>query len=157
MKFFFSAAILTPSWEGFAWVVAICLSIVILDSFFQTELLSHLAIIGNSIYFALLFDFSIKWTVCIALIAWLLTTILYYLVWSKFIRPSLLLVLGKGAKELQDDAEGQNGIFRIIEEESFVKWNGDLWPVADESKCFNDGDKVIIESCIKGIIKLKTK
>ena len=116
-----------------------------------------MAIIGNSIYFSLLFDFSVKWTVVIAIIAWLITIALYYLIWSKFIRPSLLLLLGKGEKELQESSEGETATFRIIEGESFVKWNGDLWPVEDGSKCFNNDEKVTIDSCLNGIIKLKKK
>ena len=79
--------LLDPSWQGLLWVLAIGMTIVVIDVFFETEVLSVGALLGISIYVSFLFDVDVKWRVLIALLCWLVVTALFYAVWKKFITP----------------------------------------------------------------------
>ena len=121
--------LLDPSLQGFLWVLAIALTVIVLDVFFETELLSVAALLGVSVYFALLFDVAVIWKLLIALLSWLAVTGLFYAVWKRVFAPLIRRCLPAGANEAIHSAVGAAGEFRIINGKTFVQWNGDLWPV----------------------------
>lgn len=153
--------LLDPSLQGFLWVLAIALTVIVLDVFFETEILSIAALIGISIYFALLFDVSVKWQVLIALVCWLAVTGLFYAVWKRLIAPLIRRCLPSGADEAIHSAVGAVGEFRLIGGKTFVQWNGDLWPVdldpesaGAETFPFTDHEKVTITGVAGGIFSI---
>lgn len=153
--------ILDPSVQGFLWVIAIAFTIVILDVFFETEILSVGALLGISVYFSLLFDVDWKWRALIALICWLAVTAMFYLVWKRFVTPLIRRGFTRGIAESIHSAVGATGEFRLIQGKAFVYWNGDLWPVdldgdgvgsADvDNGRFEDHQKVKITSAENGV------
>jgi hypothetical protein len=152
-----------PTLESFLWVIAIGLTIVIVDVFFETEILSAGALLGISIYFSLLFDVDWKWRVLNALVCWLVVTALFYAVWKRFVTPLIRRGFTSGIKESIHSAVGAVGEFRLIDGKAFVYWNGDLWPVdldggraqsAGADGQFKDRDKVTIQSSENGIFLL---
>jgi len=152
--------ILDPTVQGLLWVIAIGLTIIVADVFFETEILSVGALLGISVYVSLLFDVDIKWRVLIALLCWLVVTALFYVVWKRFVTPVIQGSFSRGMAEAIDSAVGSTGEFRLIEGKAFVYWNGDLWPVdldgdgdgsADiDNGRFKDRDKVTIKSVTNG-------
>ncbi len=156
--------ILDPTVQGLLWVLAIGLTIIVADVFFETEILSVGALLGISIYVSLLFDVDIKWRVLIAITCWLLVTALFYLVWKRFVTPLIRRGFSSGMNESIHSAVGAIGEFRLIDGKAFVYWNGDLWPVdldedgggsadADDGR-FNDRDKVTIMTASNGIFTI---
>ncbi len=156
--------LLDPSLQGLLWVLAIGMTIVIADVFFETEILSVGALLGISIYVSLLFDVDVKWRVLIALLCWLVVTALFYAVWKRFVTPLIRRSFSKGMAEAIHSAVGSSGEFRLIEGKAFVYWNGDLWPVdldgdgaetadRDDGR-FNDRDKVTIKRVNNGIFTI---
>src|SRR5690606_22936665 len=121
--------ILDPTIQGLLWVLAIGLTIIVADVFFETEILSIGALLGISIYVSLLFDVDIKWRVLIAIACWLLVTALFYLVWKRFVTPLIRRGFSSGMNEAIHSAVGATAEFRLIDGKAFVYWNGDLWPV----------------------------
>jgi hypothetical protein len=113
-----------PTLESFLWVIAIGLTIVIVDVFFETEILSAGALLGISIYFSLLFDVDWKWRVLNALVCWLVVTALFYAVWKRFVTPLIRRGFTSGIKESIHSAVGAVGEFRLIDGKAFVYWNG---------------------------------
>ena len=159
--------LLDPSWQGLLWVLAIGLTIVIVDVFFETEILSVVALLGISIYVSLLFDVDVKWRVLIALLCWLAVTALFYTVWKRFVTPLIQRGFSKGMAESIHSAVGATGEFRLIDGKAFVYWNGDLWPVdldedggdsadADDGR-FKDRDKITINTVSNGIFTIKER
>ncbi|NOX99966.1 MAG: hypothetical protein GXP30_09585 [Verrucomicrobia bacterium] len=159
--------ILDPSLGGFLWVIAIGLTIVILDVFFETEILSIAALLGVSVYFSLLFDVDIKWRILITIICWLGVTAMFYTVWKRFITPLIRMGFSKGMDESIHSAVGATGEFRLISGKAFVYWNADLWPVdldedgnesadADDGR-FKDHEKVTIKTVAHGIFTIKAR
>ena len=76
-----------PSMEGFFWVLAISSTVILLDIFFSTEILSGLALLAVSIYLAALCDVSIKWQIITALICWLASSLLFFGIARKLLIP----------------------------------------------------------------------
>ena len=159
--------ILDPTVQGLLWVLAIGLTIIVVDVFFETEILSIGALLGISIYVSLLFDVDIKWRVLIAIGCWLLVTALFYLVWKRFVAPLIRRGFSSGMNESIHSAVGSTGEFRLIDGKAFVYWNGDLWPVdlnedggdaadVDDGR-FNDRDKVTIKTASNGIFTIEKR
>jgi hypothetical protein len=148
--------IIDPSISGLTWVVAISLFVILLDVFFDTKILTVLALLGVSVYFSLLFDISTKWRISISLLCWLGTTAGYYLIADKFLVPSVRALFTKGFNEA--DAAGEEGVYRIIEGKRFIYWNGDLWSIhAHNKNDFSDGQTILITSTENGKFTIKQK
>jgi hypothetical protein len=144
-----------PTIEGFTWVIAVAITIIVLDIFFSTEILSATAILGVATYFTLLFDISWQWRVLLALICWLASMALFYSLWRLFVAPAVLKVFSSGIKESVHLAEGDIGEFRSIEGKMFVLWNAELWPVESSStEELSDREKVLIEKVEKGVFTI---
>jgi len=148
--------ILAPTLQGFLWVIAMGVTIVIADAFFETEILSTGAQLGISAYFSLLFDIEWKWRVLICLGCWLVVTALFYTVWKRFVTPLIRRGFTSGIKESIHSAVGSIGEYRSIEGKAFVYWNGDLWPVAPAKvhENFKKNDKVRILASDNGIFTI---
>lgn len=149
-------ALLEPSAGGFAWVLVIALTVLVLDTFFQTDLLSHAALLGVGAYFSLLFDVALKWQILIGLASWLVAIALFYLVWRRLIHPLIARVFKEGHPEANHQAAGARAEYRLIDGKPFAQWNGDLWPVdIDDFKRFEDHQSVRIAALKDGRITLK--
>jgi membrane protein implicated in regulation of membrane protease activity len=145
-----------PSMEGFLWVIAISFTVILLDIFFNTEVLSGLALLLVSAYLAALCDVSVKWQVLIVLICWLVSSLFFFGVARKVMIPLVKKIIPEGRKESIDDAIGSMAEFRLIDDKSFVRWNGDLWPLSNEdTSSFNDHEKVRVEAVENGIFTIK--
>jgi hypothetical protein len=157
--------LLDPSLEGFLWVLAIGLTALVLDVFFETQFLSIAALLGISIYFSLLFDVEMKWRVLITLLCWLGTTGLFYTGWKRAVAPLIVRGFSRGIPEAVHSAVGATAQFRSIDGKSLVYWNGDLWPAEldreeavpsdTEDSEFRDGDSVIVGAVTDGIFRIK--
>ena len=145
-----------PSMEGFLWVLALSLTVILIDVFFNLEILSTIALLAVSVYVAALCDVAVKWQLLIALACWLVTSLFFFLIARKFMIPLVNAVIPKGKGEAILEAVGSSAEYRLIDNESFVSWNGDLWPISNEdTKLFKDHDKVRIESVKNGIFTIK--
>jgi membrane protein implicated in regulation of membrane protease activity len=145
-----------PSIEGFLWVLALSVTVILIDVFFQLEVLSAIALLAVSTYFAALCDVAVKWQLLITLACWLVSSLFFFLVARKFMIPLVNLIIPKGEGESILKAGGSLAVYRLIDNEPFVYWNGDLWPVSNEDTAhFKDHDKVRIESAANGIFTIK--
>jgi membrane protein implicated in regulation of membrane protease activity len=145
-----------PSMEGFLWVIAISLTVILLDVFLNTEVLSGLALLGISVYLAALCDVSLKWQALIVLVCWLASSLFFFGVARKLMIPLVQKIIPQGRSESIHEAVDSIAEYRLIDEKSFVSWNGDLWPLSnDDTSHFKDHDKVRIEAVEHGIFTIK--
>lgn len=145
--------IFEPSLQGLFWVVAICLSAIVADVFFETEILSLGALLGISVYLSLLVDVPLQWRVLIILFCWLVVTGLFYLIWKRFVVPLIRRGFTRGIDESLNTAVGSTGILRRIDGKVFVYWNGDLWPIVEteENRTLDDRSEVLIAAVEGGV------
>lgn len=146
--------IIEPTVSGLAWVFAISLFVIIIDIFFDTKILTVVALLAVAVYFSLLFDISIKWRISISVLCWLGTTAAYFFIADRFLVPSVRALFTNGISE--SDATGADGTYRIIEGKRFVYWNGDLWDINPHNEEeFRDGQTVSITSSENGKFTIK--
>jgi len=146
--------IIEPTASGLTWVFAISLFVILADIFFDTKILTVIALLAVSVYFSLLFSISIKWRISISILCWLGTTASYYLIADRFLVPAVRALLTKGISE--SEATGQDGTYRVIEGKRFVYWNGDLWAInSHNEEDFRDGQTVSITSSENGKFTIK--
>ncbi len=147
------------------WMLAISITLFIIDIFLQTELISWGALLVFALYFTALIesklDLPIQW-LCLVFILFLsLAFVFYYTVWCKLVRPVInKSLLRKATTEYPDRAAGQKGSFRIIDGKNFVEWDGELWQaVASEDKQklsqFHDREEVTIVKSELGKLTIK--
>ena len=117
-----------PSTEGFLWVLAISLTVILIDVFLNSEFLSGIALLAVSVYFAALCDVTLKWQILLAIGCWLASCLFFFLIARKFLIPLVNIVIPKGHKESIFEAVGCLAEYRVINNEPMVSWNGDLWP-----------------------------
>ena len=144
-----------PSMEGFLWVLAISFTVILIDIFLNSEILSAISLLAVSVYFAALIEVEFKWQLLIAVVCWLASSLLFYLVARKLMIPLVNIIIPKGKDESIHEAVGAHAEYRLIDNKPFVSWNGDLWPISnvDISK-FEDQDKVQVESVDNGIFTI---
>jgi len=90
---------ITPSVGGSLWVIAVALTVLFLDVFFSTEILSIAALLGVSSYGALLSNVPWKWTILVALVCWVISVALFYTLWKRVVAPLILHLFDTGPKE----------------------------------------------------------
>jgi len=149
------AFLVAPSVDGFAWVLALALTVLFLDVFLSTDFLSIVALLGVSVYGALLLNVSAKWMVLVALFSCVASVALFYTLWKRVVLKIILSLFGTGLKEAIHSARGQTAQLREIGGNFFVLWNGDLWPAEFDSKSFfSDGQLVFIQKVEAGIFTI---
>lgn len=133
------------------WIIALSITLLVLDIFFQTEFISWIAIICFSSYLSILsdhrFNVPFQWSVLIFIIFLSINFFLYYACWRKFLNPLIASIFMKNATpEIDERVVGQIAVFRIIDRNYFAEWNGELWAVdsARDLNEFTDGMKVKI-------------
>lgn len=144
------------------WMLAISVTLFLLDVFIQTDIFVILSLLLFSLYATLLVDvhcsLPVQWDLLVFLIFIALAFAFYCLVWHKLLSPFLCkLFLSKASQESFETAAGQKAVFRLIEHQFFVEWNGELWPA--DSSCalssFSDREEVVIESLDGGKLFIK--
>lgn len=146
------------------WMFAISITLFILDMFIQTEFVSWLALLLFSIYFTLLleanFDLPTQWLLLVFILFLSLAFVFYYAIWSKLVSPIIKKsLLRKATVEYADRAAGQIGIFRRIDDNSFVEWDGQLWQASSSQHLsqFQDREEVLIGKSELGKLTINKK
>lgn len=147
------------------WMLALSLSLFILDIFIQTEFLSWLSLILFAAYFTLLIQthwlLPIQWSFIIFFLFLVLAFVFYFLEWSRVIKPIIQKSLLKHATAEHDErAVGGTGIFRIIDGQYFVEWDGILWKAVKGENCpplsqLCDCEKVTITKSEAGTLSIE--
>lgn len=111
------------------WLLALTLTLFVLDIFLATEVLSWVGIITFATYITWRIEPAWKWAILVFLLAIPIGGIFYWAL-VKLIRP----LLHKGSpKELMEKLQGAKGIIHYVNGKPMFRWNGDeLWSIANE-------------------------
>lgn len=152
-----TATIFTLSAASIIVLVALILTILALDIFFQADILSLLGLLGVSIYIALSFDIALEWKLLWTIIIWLLTSFFFYFGWRVIAKPLCDLITPK-IETCAANCKGQTGTFRSISGKAFCHWNGDLWPInCNNSDDYFDGEEILILGIDAGKLSITKK
>lgn len=138
------------------WLLAISIGILLLDTFFQTEIFSFVGVFLFASYFNGVLEtmLPIQWSIVSFVILFLVALVLYYTLWKRFVCPFIYRLFLHGAtKEPIETANGQIAVFRSIDGIAFVEWNGELWNAKGD--VVSDCEKVRILKIESGIVHYK--
>lgn len=132
------------------WLLAISITLLLLDCFVQTEMLSIFAIVLFVEYFGGILSNYIpfQWFVVTYFLLLIIGFFLYVTLWRNFVYIFIRKTLLRNAvTESYNGMVGKNGTFRVIDDKDFVDWNGELWQIAHSNSCnFYNGEEVFIVS-----------
>ncbi len=138
------------------WMLAISITLLVLDLFIQTEFISWVSLLIFAGYISLLcdthLDLPIQWTVLVFIAGLALSIALYYALWSKLQLLIKKTLLRKATPEYLNRAAGEIAIYRLMEGASFVEWNGELWSAQAEKSNdeFSEREQVKISRQVSG-------
>ncbi len=156
MSEFFST--LVAEGTVFHWLLAVSLTLLILDVFVCTELLSWLALVLFALYGTWLFDLPVQWSVLVFLACIAVELVLYYSFWAQVVRPLVMKVMLRGAPDdIQENPVGRVGVAIRGDDGSFcVKVADLLYPVCvDDHHLLSDGARVTVTALNGGIARVE--
>ena len=139
------------------WMLAISLTLLVLDIFCNTELISWLSMLTFALWSTMQFNLAVQWMVLVYILVLIASAVFYYTIWTHCVRRLIMEGLLKNApREAQDNLVGTPG--RIVGEESFlsVKYGDQFLPLAEDCRSgFSAGDAVIITGVKDGFATVK--
>ena len=117
------------------WMLAISLTLLVLDIFCNTELISWLSMLTFALWSTMQFDLAVQWMVLVYILVLIASAVFYYTIWTHCVRRLIMEGLLKNApREAQDNLVGTPG--RIVGEESFlsVKYGDQFLPLAEDCR-----------------------
>ncbi len=141
----------------FHWLLAVSLTLLILDTVVCTELLSWVALVLFALYGTWLAELPIQWSVLVFLACLAVEVVLYYTFWSQVVRPLVMKVMLRGAPDdIQENPVGRTGIAIQGDDGSFcVKVADLLYPVSpDDYHLLADGSRVQVTALTGGIARV---
>ncbi len=141
------------------WFAAIAITLILLDVFFSTDVLTLLGCIILADYLTgYIYEvIPIQWYILCWISMIMLSCGIYVFIWKAIIRVYINKTLLRNAiEEVSNQCIGDVGLFRIINGNEFVYWNGELWKVNyTQKQIFNDKEKVVITNSKNGIITIR--
>ncbi len=154
-------ALLSFSAEGWSllhWLLAVSLTLLVLDVFICTELLSWVALVLIALYATWLIDLPIQWSVLLFLACLAGEVLLYYSFWAQVVRPLVMNVMLHGAPDdIQENPVGRVGVAIRGDDGSYcVKVADLLYPVAPQDyHLLTVGEQVRVTELNGGIARVQ--
>lgn len=128
------------------WLLAIAITALVLDIFFQTEVISWGSLVLFAVWATTKCDLPIQWSILVFILFLGISITLYYTLWKQLLDRFIFKQLLKNApKEALDSIVGGKGEIRGEGSNMCVLYNSELHPVAEECReTLSSGDKVII-------------
>jgi membrane protein implicated in regulation of membrane protease activity len=138
------------------WLVALSLTLFVLDIFLMTEFLSWGGVLSLSTWLVWKIDAPIKWSVLIFVVAFTGFSFLYVFLFRNTIGIAIRKILqGKSPEEGLYSLVGKKGEVRKIEGNYFISVEGELWPIRNEGIDFMDGDIKSIVLITDGVVSVE--
>ncbi|MBR2313903.1 MAG: hypothetical protein IKA55_03505 [Akkermansia sp.] len=141
------------------WMLAVSLTLLVLDVFCNTELLSWISMLVFALWGTMQFDLPVQWMVLVFVLILILCAVLYYTIWTHCVRRLVMdVIMRRAPREAQDSLSGTAG--RIVGEGDSlsVKYGDQFLPLAEDSRRnFSAGDEVIITGVKDGFAQVKSR
>jgi membrane protein implicated in regulation of membrane protease activity len=138
------------------WLVALSLTLFVLDIFLMTEFLSWGGVLSLSTWLVWKIDAPIKWSVLIFVVAFTGFSFLYGFLFRNTIVVAIRKILqGKSPEEGLYSLVGKKGEVRKIEGNYFISVEDELWPIRNEGIDFTEGVIKSIVSINDGVVSVE--
>ena len=130
------------TWFSSGWLLAIILTIFLIDLILIARPLGHLAVILMTAWLCLRFGPWGKWTVFWGILIFLGVYAIYFLAYTTVGKLIAKTFLRGSPEEILHRIIGKTGHIRIVSDKIMFKWNDELWPIQEDHPIFQDGDNV---------------
>lgn len=134
------------------WMLAISLTLLVLDVFCNTEFLSWISMLVFSLWGTMQFELPVQWSVLVYIVILIICAVFYYTLWTHCVRRLVMdVIMRKAPKEAQENLAGTRG--RIVGEGDSlsVKYGDQFLPVQAECQAgLQAGDEVLITGVSSG-------
>lgn len=136
------------------WMLAISLTLLVLDVFCNTEVMSWISMLVFALWGTMQFELPVQWLVLVFIVILILCAVLYYTIWTHCVRRLVMeVIMRRAPKEAQEDLAGTSG--RVVGEGDSlcIKFGDQILPLAVECRTgLKAGDAVVIESLRNGFV-----
>lgn len=138
------------------WLLALTLTLFVLDIFLATEVISWGGVLTLAAYITYRIGPTWEWGILVFILAFALSTIVYYGLFRILIGKTFRALLQRGAPdEVIERLKGARGVVHYVEERPMLRWNGDeLWPIATDVS-LQEGDRVVVVAVQDGILTVE--
>ncbi len=139
------------------WILAIVITLFIIDIFVSTEYLTWIAILLFSTYVTWKMSPPWHWAILIFILISSILIVLYYLFLRKIIKRGIeKTVMQNQNKDILEAISGKTGIIHIVDGKIFVKLNDELWQIANaDQEIYSEGEKVVVTAVCNGKLNVK--
>ena len=141
------------------WMLAIAITLIILDVFFCTEWLSFLSLITFAAWGAWRLDLPTQWSGLVFLVFLGIGITFYYACWRSFIRNTISKTFLKNASEEQiNSMVGRVGTIIGEGDAVCIKVQDEIYPIAhDCQEGLREGDQIVITDFTNGEARITKK
>lgn len=141
------------SWLIPEWLVALALTLFVVDIFLMTEILSWGGVLALASWLTWRIDAPLKWSVLIFIGAFTGFAFVYVFLLRATIGAVVRRVIqGRAPDETLYAIVGKTGRIRIIGGRVFANVDAELWPVATSDESFTDGVNVKVTAIKEGVV-----
>ncbi len=140
------------------WLLALALTLFIVDIFVATEVLTWTAFAAIATYVTWRLDPSPLWAILTFITVFSGTVFAFYRLGGRAFIGKLLdcTVLRNASKTTLENVVGQTGIVCWRNNQAFLKWNGELWPIDTSSAVsLPEGESVQVVKFHDGIASVE--
>lgn len=139
------------------WMLAISLTLLVLDIFCNTEFLSWISLLVFALWGTMQFDLPVQWLVLVYIIILIISALFYYTLWTHCVRRLVMdYLLRRAPREAQESLAGTHGRIVGAGDSLSVKYGDQFLPVAVDCRSgLSVGDDVIITGVKDGFATVK--
>lgn len=134
------------------WVLAIAITLLILDVFLRTEWLSYLSLFAFAAWGACRLDLPTQWSGLVFLVFLGIGIVFYLACWRSFIRRIVRTLLRNARGEQINSMVGRTGTIIGEGDSACIKVQDEIYPIADDCReLLHEGDQVVITDFKEGV------
>lgn len=139
------------------WMLAISLTLLVLDVFFNTEFLSWVSMLVFSLWGTMQFELPVQWSVLVYISILVVSAVFYYTLWTHCVRRLVMdWILRRAPREAQECLAGTRA--RVVGEGDSlsIKYGDQFLPVAEDCRAgLSAGDAVTITEVKDGFARVE--
>lgn len=139
------------------WMLAISLTLLVLDVFCNTEVLSWVSMLVFALWATMQFDLPVQWMVLVYVLVLIVCAVFYYTLWTHCVRRLVMDgVMRNAPREAQDNLAGTPGHIVGEGDSLSVKYGDQYLPLEKSCRAgLAAGDAVVITGVKNGFAQVK--
>ena len=134
------------------WLLAISVTVFVVDIFWQTEILSWSAVLITAGYITWRVGVPLKWGIAVFLVSTIVVGMFYHFFLRAVVGMQVRMLQGGAPNETIDSIRGAEATIHIVDGRTMLRWNGDeLWPVKNPPAAPVEGQRVKIARLENGL------